>query len=69
MSDQTTTIEPLLLTANEAAEAIAIGRSKVYELIMSGELESVRIGGCRRVPADALVQFVARLRSREIRAE
>jgi excisionase family DNA binding protein len=68
MSDQTT-IEPLLLTANEAAEALAIGRSKVYELIMSGELESVRIGGCRRVPADALVQFVAGLRSPKMEAE
>lgn len=62
MSDQTTTIEPLLLTANEAAQALSIGRSKVYELIMSGELESVRIGGCRRVPVDALRQFIAGIR-------
>lgn len=42
---------------------LSIGRSKVYELIGTGELASVRIGACRRVPADALVEFVTRLRS------
>lgn len=61
MSDQAT-IEPLLLTANEAAEALAVGRSKIYELIMSGKLESVRIGGCRRIPREALDAFVSQLR-------
>lgn len=65
MSEHSTTTratERLLLTAKEAADVLGIGRSKVYELIMSGELESVRIGGCRRVPVEALRDFVNELR-------
>lgn len=56
-------VDKLLLKPEEAAEVLSIGRSKVYELISTGELASVRIGACRRVPTDALVEFVTRLRS------
>lgn len=56
-------MEKLLLKPEEAAEVLSIGRSKVYELIGTGELASVRIGTSRRVPTDALVEFVSRLRS------
>ncbi len=52
----------LLLSVQEAGAAIGVGRSKIYELIACGELESVKIGKIRRVPADALVAYVARLR-------
>jgi excisionase family DNA binding protein len=51
----------LLLTAEEAARALRVGRSKVYELMRSGELRSVKLGGSRRVSVTALVEFVARL--------
>jgi excisionase family DNA binding protein len=51
----------LLLRPEEAAERLAIGRSKVYELLASGELASVRIGTSRRVPTDALQRYVAEL--------
>lgn len=34
----------LLLTADEAAEIVGIGRAKVYELLRLGQIESVRIG-------------------------
>lgn len=61
-STMTRNMERLLLTAKEAADALGIGRSKVYELMMSGELESVRIGGSRRVPVEALRDFVNTLR-------
>ncbi len=52
----------LLLTPTEAARALGIGRSKLYELIQKGALESVHIGTCCRIPADALSDLVARLR-------
>ncbi len=55
------TIERLLLKPEEAAEVLSIGRSKVYELIGTGELASVRIGASRRIPAEALVEFVSQL--------
>ena len=51
-----------LLTPIEAAEALGIGRSKLYELIQSGQLSSVRIGTCRRIPADVVHRFVADLK-------
>ena len=38
-------MDRLLLRPAEAAEAIGIGRSKVYELLASGDLPSIRIGG------------------------
>lgn len=40
-----------------------IGRTKYFELLASGELESVRIGRRRFVPADALGAYVDRLRA------
>jgi excisionase family DNA binding protein len=58
----------LLLTVEQAAHKLNIGRSMLYELLQSGILESVRIGSCRRIPADALSEFVARLRGDNHRA-
>jgi excisionase family DNA binding protein len=52
----------LLLTADEAAEIVGVGKTKMYELIRVGAVESVRIGRCRRIPPDALAAFVERLR-------
>jgi excisionase family DNA binding protein len=57
--------EPILLTPAEAARALGIGRSKLYELLQTGALESVHIGACRRIPADALADLVKRLRDGE----
>jgi excisionase family DNA binding protein len=34
----------------------------VFGLVASGELESVKVGSLRRIPADALVVYVASLR-------
>ncbi len=53
-------MDRLLLRPIEAAEAIGIGRSKVYELLASGELPSIRIGGSVRVPVDALRAWIDR---------
>ena len=50
--------EPILLTPTEAARALGIGRSKLYELMREGRIRSVRIGTCRRVPTAALDEFV-----------
>ena len=53
----------LLLTAREAADVLGISRTKVYDLLRVGEIESVRIGGARRIPSDALTAYVERLRA------
>ncbi len=51
----------LLLTVPEAAEALAISRSKLYELLASGDVASIRIDGSRRIPLTALEEYVSRL--------
>jgi excisionase family DNA binding protein len=53
---------PLVLTVEEAADRLGIGRTLMYALVSSGAVESVRIGRLRRVPADALVTFLDELR-------
>lgn len=55
-------MDKLLLTPIEAAAALGIGRSKIYELMQTGQLQSVHIGSCRRIPADALSTFLDLLR-------
>jgi excisionase family DNA binding protein len=44
----------LLLTVEEAAKRLRLGRTLVYRLISSGELESVTVGRLRRIPAECL---------------
>jgi excisionase family DNA binding protein len=53
----------LLLTVEEAADRLGIGRTMTYALIAAGVLESVHIGRLRRVPTDALDDYVRRLRA------
>jgi excisionase family DNA binding protein len=48
----------LLLTVPEAAKALAISRSKLYELLASGAVRSVRIDGSRRIPLNALTDYI-----------
>jgi excisionase family DNA binding protein len=55
----------LLLTVPEAAEALAISRSKLYELFAAGLVRSLRIDGSRRVPVEALETYVATLLDQE----
>jgi excisionase family DNA binding protein len=53
---------PLLVTTVEAAQRLGCGRTTIYELISSGELETVTIGRLRRVPVAAITEYVNRLR-------
>jgi len=53
----------LLLSVVEAAERLGIGRTLMYELLTSGQIESLHVGRLHKVPADALEAFIARQRS------
>jgi excisionase family DNA binding protein len=55
-------MDKLLLTHEETAEVLGICRSKVYELLRAGAIESVRIGASRRIPVAAVTEYVERLR-------
>ena len=51
----------LLLKPEEAAKVLAVGRTQVYALMASGQLESVQIGRLRRVPFAACERYVSSL--------
>lgn len=53
---------PLVLTVEEAAHRLGVGRTVMYALVSSGAVESVRIGRLRRVPVDALTSLLEELR-------
>ena len=59
-------ISDLLLKPEAAAQALNIGRSKIYQLMEAGELESVKIGRSRRISVKALEAFTERL-TQEVR--
>jgi len=50
--------QSLLLRPEAAAAMLGIGRSKMFELIACGSVETVTIGRSRRVPHDALRRYV-----------
>lgn len=53
----------LLLRPEEGARSLGISRSRMFALIAAGQIETVLIGRSRRIPADALEEYVARLRA------
>lgn len=57
----------LMLTVEQPARRLSVGRTYIYQLINSGELGSIRIGALRRIPVSALDEFVDYLRARSER--
>jgi|GEM_PF-2165989 len=51
----------VVLTVEEAAKTLRIGRTSMYALIKSGAIQTVLIGGLRRVPVAAIHSYVASL--------
>lgn len=55
-------VDKLLLTVRDAAEMLSISRAKLYELLAGGVIESVKLEGSRRIPREALDEYIERLR-------
>ena len=51
-------VERLLYRPAEAAEALGVSRSKMYELMNRGDIPWVLVGHSRRVPVEALRQLI-----------
>ena len=49
----------------QAAAALGLGRSVIYELLLAGELAGVKIGRARRIPVRSLEVFIARRMAKE----
>lgn len=56
-------VEPICVKVNDAARMIGIGRTKLYELISSGELETIKIGKATRITTASLHRLVERRRA------
>jgi excisionase family DNA binding protein len=56
-------VPAVLYGVEEAAVALRLSRSVLYELIRSGQLRTVKQGRRRLVPVSALAEYVASLES------
>lgn len=53
----------LLYSIDESADLLSLGKRKVEELVRDGDIETVTIGRRRLVPAEALTDYVTRLKA------
>ena len=51
-------MDKLLLKPTEVAEVLRIGRSLVYGRLATGELPSIRVGRCIRIPSESLQRWL-----------
>jgi excisionase family DNA binding protein len=57
--------QPLLVSTATVAKQLELGKTKIFELIAAGELESVKVGRVRRVTFDSVTSYVDRLRAEQ----
>ena len=55
----------LLLSAEQCAKLLGLGRTYIFRLLAEGRLESIALGRRRLIPRDALDAFIARERERQ----
>ena len=48
----------VLLTVDQVAERLHMSRPVIYDLLRSGELESITIGKSRRIPASVVDAYI-----------
>ena len=53
--------EKLAYTVAEASYAISIGRTKIYELMKTGELATVKVAGRRLIPRTSALRLLESL--------
>ncbi len=54
--------DPICVRVHEAARMIGVGRTKLYELIAAGEVETVKLGKATRITTASLHDLVRRQR-------
>jgi excisionase family DNA binding protein len=57
--------ERLVYSVDEAADLLGIGRTYMFRLVTTGEIDSFKIGSRRKIPRDALDGYIARLRAKQ----
>lgn len=51
----------LLFSPEMAAAKLSLSRTAIFNLMRAGELQSIKIGRARRIPAAVLEEYVERL--------
>ena len=51
-------MEKLLVSITEAAKALSLGRTSIYELMRSGQLDTRKMGRRRLITAESLRRLV-----------
>jgi len=59
MKKESSNIERLSFSVQEAAQAIGVSSRTIHEFVKSGSIPSFRMGQRVLIPADALRQFIA----------
>jgi excisionase family DNA binding protein len=54
-------VNVVVYTVEEAAHVLKISRWKIFDLIRTNQLRSVKIGGLRRIPHAAIDEYITRL--------
>lgn len=50
---------PLVLTVEDLMPVLGIGRNTAYDLVRSGQIQSLRIGRQIRIPRNAVIQYIS----------
>ena len=51
---------PVVLSVQQLAEVLQIGRNSAYDLVKSGQIRSIRIGRTIRIPQAALLEYLGK---------
>ncbi len=52
---------PILVTVDDAAAMLSIGRTAAWELVRKRKIKSVKIGRTRRIPLNEIEEYVRKL--------
>ncbi|QDP95084.1 helix-turn-helix domain-containing protein [Microlunatus elymi] len=58
METKDSRVSALAYRVEEAADAVGVSKSQIYELIRSGQLRTVKLGRRRLVPVQALADYI-----------
>lgn len=57
--------ERLVYSVEEAADILGIGRTFMFQLVTTGQIDSFKIGSRRKIHRDAIDRYLHRLRTEQ----
>lgn len=49
---------PEIMSITDLRSALHIGRTKAYEMVRTGQIQSIRVGSAVRIPKNSLLDYV-----------